>query len=207
MFGMMGASLPQTSHKPALSPEKEKHPSTSQEHVIPLAQPSCSYDDIAASDEESELVIEEQQDQQPAPAVCNYQPMTLESLKLATPMMGTWEQQLAKLQLVTANTNKKEEEENKDQQSHQISSAQLQLQTYLLASLSQLQGMKSTDTPPGGKKRKRPSPPRVGEIGDNGKPSVKCEECDKVLADPSSLYRHRKIHTGEKPHVCPFCPK
>ena len=38
-------------------------------------------------------------------------------------------------------------------------------------------------------------------MGSNGKAAVKCEECGKVLADPSSLYRHRKIHTGEKPPV------
>ena len=44
-------------------------------------------------------------------------------------------------------------------------------------------------------------------IGSNGKAAVKCEECGKVLADPSSLYRHRKIHTGEKPHKCPHCPR
>lgn len=48
---------------------------------------------------------------------------------------------------------------------------------------------------------------RTGEIGPNGKPSVECEDCGKVLADPSSLYRHRKIHTGEKPHKCPYCDK
>ena len=41
----------------------------------------------------------------------------------------------------------------------------------------------------------------------NGKAAVKCEECGKVLADPSSLYRHRKIHTGEKPHKCPICSR
>ena len=44
-------------------------------------------------------------------------------------------------------------------------------------------------------------------IGSNGKAAVKCEECGKVLADPSSLYRHRKIHTGEKPHKCPYCDR
>ena len=44
-------------------------------------------------------------------------------------------------------------------------------------------------------------------MGSNGKAAVKCEECGKVLADPSSLYRHRKIHTGEKPHKCPQCPR
>ena len=48
---------------------------------------------------------------------------------------------------------------------------------------------------------------KTGEIGPNGKPSVKCEECGKLLADPSSLYRHRKIHTGDKPHQCPHCPR
>lgn len=42
-------------------------------------------------------------------------------------------------------------------------------------------------------------------IGPNGKPAVSCEVCGKTLADPSSLYRHRKIHNGEKPHKCPFC--
>ena len=48
---------------------------------------------------------------------------------------------------------------------------------------------------------------KTGEIGPNGKPSVECEDCGKVLADPSSLYRHRKIHTGEKPHKCPYCER
>ena len=42
-------------------------------------------------------------------------------------------------------------------------------------------------------------------IGENGRPFVKCDICGKCLADPSSLYRHRKIHNGEKPHTCRFC--
>ena len=51
------------------------------------------------------------------------------------------------------------------------------------------------------------SSPRTDMIGPNGKAAVKCEECGKLLADPSSLYRHRKIHTGEKPHKCPYCDR
>ena len=48
---------------------------------------------------------------------------------------------------------------------------------------------------------------RTDIVSANGKAAVKCEECGKVLADPSSLYRHRKIHTGEKPHKCPYCDR
>ena len=44
-------------------------------------------------------------------------------------------------------------------------------------------------------------------IGATGKPMVKCEICGKELADPSSLYRHRKIHNGEKPHKCLYCER
>ena len=322
MFGMMGASLPHTSHKPALSPEKEKHPSTSQEHVIPLAQPSCSYDDIAASDEESELVIEEQQpmDFSAARPVFNYKPpmppltpataaaKSLEALQMATPVRGTWEQQIAKLTMAAANAKREEDEKKKKKdQSVTIASAMnleyatklqnslfnalsnnmnvekkdqsvpmapamnpdyvaqlqnslnahssmaaasnniieekkdqsvpmapainnefaAQLQNALSAqfmaslsspawlnSLSRQQGAGLGVTPPNTpqepERRQRTAPHggiKTGEIGANGKPSVQCPDCHKVLADPSSLYRHRKIHTGEKPHVCPFCPK
>jgi len=48
---------------------------------------------------------------------------------------------------------------------------------------------------------------RTDIVSASGKAAVKCEECGKVLADPSSLYRHRKIHTGEKPHKCPYCDR
>ena len=48
-----------------------------------------------------------------------------------------------------------------------------------------------------------PAPPAAA----NGKPSVTCEICGKKLADPSSLYRHRKIHSGDKPHKCPYCTR
>lgn len=54
----------------------------------------------------------------------------------------------------------------------------------------------------------RDSPQSVGMGGIVGnKPSVTCEICGKKLADPSSLYRHRKIHSGDKPHKCPYCTR
>ena len=40
-----------------------------------------------------------------------------------------------------------------------------------------------------------------------GSPSVRCFVCGKVLADSSSLYRHRKIHSDERAHVCKLCPR
>ena len=41
----------------------------------------------------------------------------------------------------------------------------------------------------------------------NDKQFVRCDLdiCRKILTDPSSLYRHKRIHTAEKDHKCPFC--
>ena len=44
-------------------------------------------------------------------------------------------------------------------------------------------------------------------ITDLEEPTVECEECDKTLAGPNNLYKHRKIHTDYKPHKCPYCDK
>lgn len=69
----------------------------------------------------------------------------------------------------------------------------------------------STKTGKGLSKTTKRSPnqsgPKSPSQTNGSKPSVSCETCGKKLADPSSLYRHRKIHSGEKPHQCPFCTR
>ena len=159
---------------------------------------------------------------------------SLESLKMSTPteQLDTFQKALAQTNK-KEDEMEEEREEEKENKSPSLPmaaamglnfAAQLQnVQTHFLASLnpalfsnlSQLQGAGKGGAPPNtpesGKKVKKERNPmggiRTGKIGANGKESVECEECGKVLADPSSLYRHKKIHTGERPHKCPFCPK
>ena len=242
MFSMMSPRLPvSTNDKPAVSPALTNENSPREDNVIEPTLSSSSDDNIAASDdEEGELVIDQPVDfstSSPAPAVTKPKTKTsgglktkpLESLKMATPMMGTWEEQLASLAKAAAKTKeaeaKEEEEENKDPSPSMSASMGLdiaaQLKSHFLASLpsqsygwlnglSALQGAAPPNTPQEGDKVRERTPLggiRTGEIGPNGKPSVECEDCGKELADPSSLYRHRKIHTGEKPHKCPYCDK
>ena len=35
--------------------------------------------------------------------------------------------------------------------------------------------------------------------------TFQCEYCDKSFVESSSLYRHKKIHIGEKPFSCQKC--
>ena len=248
LFSMMSPRLPvSTNDKPAVSPALTNENSPREDNVIEPTLSSASDDNIAASDDEDgELVIDQPVDfstSSPAPAVMK--PKTkktsggglktkpLESLKMSTPMMGTWEEQLASLAKAAAKTReaeeKEEEEENKDPSPSMAASMGLdiaqqlgQLQAHFKASLmptqsygflhslNALQGAAPPNTPQEENKVRERTPLggiRTGEIGPNGKPSVECEDCGKVLADPSSLYRHRKIHTGEKPHKCPYCDK
>jgi hypothetical protein len=39
------------------------------------------------------------------------------------------------------------------------------------------------------------------------KRTVVCDVCGRMLSDASALSRHKKTHSGVKPHQCPFCEK
>ena len=156
---------------------------------------------------------------------------SLESLKMSTPreQLGSFPKAMDQTNKKEDEREelREEEKENKNPSLPMAAAmglnfaAQLQnVQTHFLASLnpalfnnlSQLQGAGREGAPPNtpesGKKVKKERNPmggiRTGKIGANGKESVECEECGKELADPSSLYRHKKIHTGERKHKCPY---
>ena len=239
MFSMMSPRLPA-----ATSPDTP-------DNVIEPSINNHSDDNIAASDDEHELVIDQPVDFTTSTTSNNsnnsnnsskseskseskpkkLKTKSLESLKMPAPVMGTWEEQLANLaKAAQKNKEDSEDHENKDPGQQQISltattmglDIAAQLKNHFLASLptqsyawlnglSGVSGAVPNNTPEQGENKIRERTPlggiKTGEIGPNGKPSVECEDCGKVLADPSSLYRHRKIHTGEKPHKCPYCDK
>lgn len=43
-----------------------------------------------------------------------------------------------------------------------------------------------------------------GGVGGGG--GARCLYCGKVFRWPCLLQRHIRIHTGERPYVCPHCP-
>jgi len=234
---------------PIISEEKElndMNPSTSPDQVLRPIIPthSPSDDNIAVSDDENELVIDQPVDFSTSKTEGEIgetrhkveTPKGLDGLPNSG-MMGSWEEQLANLARTAQRSVSRDSrddqhssgEENAEPKEHpQISLTATtmgidiasQLKNHFLASLptqsyAWLNGM-AGGAPPNTPsnmvdKDQRERTPlggiKTGEIGPNGKPAVECEECGKTLADPSSLYRHRKIHTGDKPHKCPYCEK
>ena len=41
--------------------------------------------------------------------------------------------------------------------------------------------------------------------GTHGESSLQCDLCELKLANPATLKHHRMTHTGERPHLCPYC--
>ncbi|XP_030571957.1 zinc finger protein 708-like [Drosophila novamexicana] len=47
----------------------------------------------------------------------------------------------------------------------------------------------------------------ITEKNQNSKKLFKCKTCGRVFSTNTSLIRHNRIHTGERPFKCPKCPK
>ena len=128
-------------------PVTEKEASTEQEsdNILEPNLNSHSDDNIAASDDENELVIDQPVDfstVKPEEKKVKIKTKSLESLKMTPPLMGTWEEQLANLAKAAQKTkeDREGEDENKDPSPASVSAnlgldIAAQLKSHFLASL------------------------------------------------------------------------
>lgn len=137
IYRMLSPRLPVT--------EKESSPELERENVLEPSLHAQSDDNIAVSDEENELVIDQPVDfstVKPEEKKSKIKTKSLESLKMSAPLMGTWEEQLANLAKAAQKTKdeREGEEENKDPGQSAVAAnlgldIAAQLKSHFLASL------------------------------------------------------------------------
>ena len=124
-------------------PVSEKDSEQERENILEPHLNTASDDNIAASDDENELVIDQPVDfstAKPEEQKSKIKTKSLDSLKMTVPVMGTWEEQLANL-AKAAQKSKEEregEEENKDPSQANMTMGldiAAQLKSHFLASL------------------------------------------------------------------------
>ena len=125
--------------------EKDSSPEQERDQILEPSLHAQSDDNIAASDDENELVIDQPVDfstVKPEEKKSKIKTKNLESLKMTAPLMGTWEEQLANLAKAAQKTKdeREGEEENKDPGQSAVAAnlgldIAAQLKSHFLASL------------------------------------------------------------------------
>ena len=125
--------------------EKEASPEQEVDNILEPNLNSQSDDNIAASDDENELVIDQPVDfstVKPEEKKVKIKTKSLESLKMTPPLMGTWEEQLANLAKAAQKTkdDRDGEDENRDPSQTAVTAnlgldIAAQLKSHFLASL------------------------------------------------------------------------
>ena len=137
IYRMLSPRLPVT--------EKEASPEQEVDNILEPNLNSQSDDNIAASDDENELVIDQPVDfstVKPEEKKVKIKTKSLESLKMTPPLMGTWEEQLANLAKAAQKTkdDRDGEDENRDPSQTAVTAnlgldIAAQLKSHFLASL------------------------------------------------------------------------